>query len=737
MIKEEFYRKQLEAYFPGEDSVILEKLLDHAAYLYRSLYRYSGESYFLWALRLTCDKILKLNPDRATIMASILISAYYSPHSDMNKIEQLFGQEVRSLVESLGRINAIKSRYSSSDTKVISNMFLTLAKDIRVIIIRLADRIENMETLQFKSPEKQKANAREILDVYAPIASRLGLYEFKLVLQDLAFKYVFPEEHGALKREMEEYLSKTQKNIEEIHRELEDLMKQNGFDVKVSGRVKNLFSIYKKLKKKTATLDEIYDIFALRIVLNSDENVIEDSNEDLEKLYKILSVLHSKYENMPERFKDYIANAKSNGYRSLHTTLIGLNSDDFDKPTEVQIRTAAMHRFAEHGYAAHWLYKESRHLPQDDNLLKMLSDLRNNLDTTDSSTAVLKMNLYPDRVFVLTPDNLVKELPLGATPIDFAFAIHSEVGHRCHLAKINGSAVPLDYQLKNGDIVEIITSNQINTRLSWLEFVTTKQARNRIKNYFRTLDKDSLLDQGKDEFNMLLGKLGMEKLDENLTFLKVYRGKNQSLRERQGILEELGAGTVTASVVFRNAFGKSPESVMIPRLMSKRQTRKNNILPKRDMRIVDMPSSRLLIGGEKNMPYRLSSCCKPKLSDKIIGYITKTKGVSIHRVGCTFVAKASAERLLEAHLEGSLEANNTSGYYVSLLLEIEEKSGYVREIVEYFNREKVNILSFDLIRREGEKLVRKVVIDIFDEKQLSEIISNLHTIKGVGAVSRM
>jgi GTP pyrophosphokinase len=737
MSQEELYRKQLEPYFQGEEAVVLEKLLDHATYLYRSLYRYSGESYLLRSLRLTCDKILKLNPDRATIMASVLISACYSPRCDLGKIEELFGLEVRDLVENLGKINSIKSRYSSSDSKVISNMFLTLAKDIRVIIIRLADRIENMETLEHKAVEKQKANAREILDVYVPIASRLGLYEYKLVLQDLAFKYVFPEEYKALKSEMEEYLGQTQKNIEDIKHELESLMFRNGFDVKISGRVKNLFSIYKKLKKKTATLDDIYDVFALRIVLNSDGNSHTDKPENIEILYKILSVLHSRYENMPERFKNYISNPKPNGYQSLHTTLIGLNSKNFTKPTEVQIRTAAMDRFSEHGYAAHWLYKQSHSLPQDDKFLKIWSDLRKNAGTIDSGTAVLKMNLYPDRVFALTPDNLVRELPLGATPIDFAFNVHSEIGHHCHLAKVNGQVVPLDYKLKNGDVVEIFTSQKVNTKLNWLEFAFTKQARNRIKSYFRALDKGSLFEQGEEELNLLLVKLGLEKLDENLSFLKNYKNKNIGQRKREEILEELGAGTITPSIVFRNCTGKSPDSYLLDRTVVGARFPKKGLLPKQ-VRSPEGVASRLLIGGEENMPYRISSCCKPKLTDKMIAYITKVKGVSVHKVGCAFVAKASSERLLQVSMEKNVESKTAkNGYYVSLLLEMKEKQGYLKNIVEYFTKQNMLISSFDLIGKKFDLQQRKLVLDVVNEDHLTGMIEQLKSIDGVEDVSRM
>lgn len=737
MIQDEQYIKQLQPYFPGEQSVVLERLLEHATYLYKSLYRYSGEPYLTRALRLTCDKILKLNPDTDTIMASVLVSACYSPRCDLDKIEALFGDEVRRLVGALGKINAIKSRYSSSDSRVISNMFLTLAQDIRVILIRLADRIENMETLQYKSVEKQKANAREILDVYVPIASRLGLYEYKLVLEDMAFKYVFPEEYTALKKELDDYLGETRKTIEDAQLELSNLMFRNGFSVKVSGRVKNLFSIYKKLKKKIRTLNQIYDVYAMRVVLDSDENVEKDSQQDIEKLYKILSVLHARYEMLPDRFKDYVSSPKANGYQSLHSAVIGLHSEDARKPTEVQIRTAAMHKFAEHGYAAHWLYKESKNLPHDDRLALALKDLRQGWKAVDRSTAELKMNLYPDRVFVLTPDNLVRELPQGSTPVDFAFSVHSEIGFHCHLAKVNGSVVSLDYELKNGDIVEIMTTPKVNTKLSWLEFVKTKQARSKIKNYFKNFNKEDLLGQGKEELNAVLERLGMDLLDDHLTFLKKYKGHSISMNERETVLEEIGAGVLTANVVFRHTTGKSADFLLDPERKFRSKSRRPKILPRVAVRTA-VSSSRLMIGGEKNMPYRLSSCCKPKLTDAIVGYITKNKGVSIHKVNCAFVAKAAPERLLEARLGNADEKSQSMKYKVSLLLEIDEQSGNsLKQIIDYFNKQGITILGYSLFRKEAAKLVRRVIIDIVDEQQLDKIVSNLEIVDGVSKVYRM
>jgi GTP pyrophosphokinase len=736
MTKEELYRKKLEPYFQGEDRVVLDDLLEHAAYLYKSLYRYSGESYFLRALRLTCDKILKLKPDRATIMASVLISACYSPRCDLDKIEHLFGNEVRKLVESLGKINAIKSRYTASDTKILSKMFLALADDFRVIIIRLADRIENMETLQFKSVEKQKANAREILDVYVPIASKLGLYEFKLTLEDLAFKYVFPEDYKTLKKELDEYLSFSKKNIDEIKKELKSFLFKNGFKVDVSGRIKNLFSIYKKMKKKTATLADIYDIYAMRIVLKSDPD-LQDTQENIEKLYKILSLLHSKYQSLPERFKDYVASPKSNGYKSVHTALIGLNTHELNRPTEIQIRTAAMHQFSENGYAAHWLYKESHHQMQDDSLLKVLQDLRRNLTGVDSGTAVLKMNLYKDRVFALTPDNLVKELPTGSTPIDFAFAIHSEIGHHCSLAKVNGMVVPLDYQLKSGDIVEINTTSKVNTKLSWLESVQTKQARNRIKNYFRTLDKDSLLDQGRDELNQLLEKLEFPQLDENLTFLKTYKNKSLTLKEREEVLEELGSGAITAGTVFRNAYGKSADVLLNEKIQE--PVRKKGILPKQNKSIKGSLDKILLIGGEKNVPYRLATCCKPRLTDDIIAYVTKNKGISIHRIKCSFITVARPDRLLVAGLAdnevGNKDLNNK--YQVSLSLEMLQNSESLLNVVKFCEQYKITILGFTNIQKKDNSINRQIIVDILDGNDLQNILAGLEGLEGVLKVSKI
>lgn len=723
---EELYKKKLRPYFPAEQGQVLDKVLEHAYFLYDSLYRYSGESYYLRALRLTTEKILKLNPDQATIIASILISACYSPRCDLDKIEKLFGEEVRGLVESLGKINSIKSRYSASDTKVISKMFMTLAYDFRVILIRLADRIENMETLEFKSIEKQKANAREILDVYVPIASRLGLYEMCLTLEDLAFKYVYPQEYQDLKHDLDEYMSKTERSMERVQEEIELLLKQNGFKARVSCRIKNIYSIYKKLKRKTATLSDVYDIYAMRIILPSKGGEVDDS-KDIEKLYAVLSLLNSTYQTLNDRFKDYVSHPKKNGYQSLHTAVIGLDAVDAEKPTEIQIRTELMHRFAENGFAAHWAYKESSEMQNEEKLLKALEDLRNNLVGSDIRTIPLKMNLYEDVVFALTPDNLVVDLPVGATPVDFAYAIHTEVGHACYLAKVNGAVAPLDHHLKSGDIVEIVRSSKPAPKLSWLGFVKTKLARNRIKNYFRSLNHQTLLDQGRLALDEILERASLEVLDDQFSFLKTYKGRNTSLRDREIILESIGAGRFTAMTAFKNAYGKSLELV----LAGTRLPRRRSPLPTRNAKKLSAVSTKLVIGGEKNMPYRLSSCCKPKLTEKLVAYITKAKGVSVHKVGCRFLKNAEPSRLLEAKLESADGKSSLNKYHVSMLLEMKDQKNCLKDVVGYLEEKEVTVLDFGLIKREGDLITRKMVVDIYDEKHLQELMKNLGMISGV------
>ncbi len=737
MSREQIYIAKLKPYFQDDELVLLDKVIDYARYLYESLYRHSGESYMQRALRLTAEKIVRLQPDQQTIVASILSSAYYSPRYDKHRVRDLFGDEVATMVESLGKINSIKARYSDTDHAIIRRMLLAIAYDIRVILIRLMDRIDSLETLEFMDEEKQKHSAREILEVYVPIASQLGLYEISLQLEDLAFRHVFAQDYENLKKDLEEYLSKTKSSMEEVKKDLEEMLKKEGFDVRVNGRIKNMYSIYKKLKKKTRPLDQIYDIYAMRIILNSKKGEI-DSRDDIQKLYAILSFLHSKYEYLSDRFKDYVANPKVNGYQSLHTAVIGLNSKDPTKPTEIQIRTEKMHQLSEFGKAAHWMYKGHDAREAEGSYVDILKDLRNNVATEDSRTASLKMDLYPDRVFVMTPDNLIKDLPKGATPVDFAYSLSSITGHTCYLAKINGTTRPLNYVLQNGDVVEILTDSKLSPKLSWLSFVVTKHAKNRIKNYFRELDEEDLVDQGKAELNELLKEVNFPLLDADNSFLGTYKRRRTVPKERARLLEEIGSGDITAREIFRDAYGESFEDVKRELIARRKKDELKDILPTRSNVHNDDSSNNLLIGGERHIPYKLATCCKPKITDDVVAFTTKGATVSVHRVSCKMVKKADPARLLEVRInDGTDGENEITKYEIGLVLEVKERPGFVRDLVNLMNEQKIVIQDFAHIRRELDSVFKRLVIQIYDNAELERTLDQLGMLAGVLKIARV
>ncbi len=736
MLKEQQYIRQLEVFFPGDSRNTLEAALEHARYLYDSLYRYNGETYFLRSVRLTAEKLIKYSPDQTAILASILISAVYSPRCDLTKIEQLFGSEVRAIVESLGKINSIKSRYSTSDTTVIRQMFLTLAYDIRTIIIRLLERIDNLETLDFKSPEKQKANAKEILDVYVPIASRLGFYEIITKLEDIAFKYVYPREYAILEQDLKQYLSKSKRSMDDVKQQLTKLCLELGYEVEVSGRIKHLFSIFKKLKKKNRQLDEIYDIYAMRLVLKTGEGPINNA-ADIEKIYALLAELNKRYESLPDRYKDYVAKPKSNGYQSLHLAIVGLHSDDRAKPTEVQIRTDKMHRQAEYGMAAHWVYKENT---QDDEVeIQLLNEKKKSVVFHDSADKMRSlMRNWEDKIFVMTPDSLVKELPSGSTSIDLAYALDAALGHSCVGVKINGVAKPLDYELRNGDVVEIVTGNVPNPKLSWLGFVVTQNARNRIKSFYSTKENEDLYAQGLTDMNKLLEQVRFPLLTDNLDFLANYNGRALSYEQRHELLEDIGAGVISPSEVFEGVYGKAPELV----IYGERQKEENRF------RILQAGLSRkkglqgqsasLLIGGEADIPYKISSCCKPELRDQLIAYMTRSKGISLHKATCKFLKSVQKSRLLEVKLiNNQAVSENRERLQAVLLLELTDRSNFLRELIELFDRNKITVLEYSLIKKLNDIMHRRMVIDVTNENELKDAIEQMRELEGVLKVARL
>jgi len=452
--------------------------------------RLSGEGVIVHLLE-TAKILSTLKVDEDTLCAALLHEIPQYTKYTVQDIEKKFGRNIALLVSAFEKIGAVKAVRAKDELELdtLRKMFLVMAKDLRVVLIKLADRLHNLQTLTYLSPAKQKKIARETMDIFVPIASRLGVYSLRSTLEDLCFKYINEREYKNIQDQLKTLGKKRKHTIDEMTKIVEEFLKQQGLEGTVSGRFKNTFSIYKKLKTKGKTsIDDIQDIFALRIILKS--KIGEHGTEDISDLYKLIGHIHNKWKPLPGRFKDYVGFPKPNGYKSLHTTIIGLAPHSYKEPVEIQIRSENMHEEAEYGIASHWLYKESKGssaTAKQHAQIEWLKSLENLSNSSDDDEVMhnLKFDLFQDRIFVLTPKGEVKDLPKGATPIDFAYSVHSDLGDKCVMVKISGCIVPLNYQLRNGEVIEIITRQDSSPKLEWLSFVKTQNARYKIKNHFK------------------------------------------------------------------------------------------------------------------------------------------------------------------------------------------------------------------------------------------------------------
>ncbi|MGI6550252.1 MAG: RelA/SpoT family protein [Syntrophomonadales bacterium] len=618
----------------SNDTSIIEQAYNFAARAHAGQYRISGEEYINHPLE-TAYILAELGLDITTVVAALLHDVVEDTGVTLSDIEKTFGEETALLVDGVTKLSRIEFKSKEdAQAEYLRKMFFAMAKDIRVILIKLADRLHNMRTLNYQNPQKQREIAQETLDIYAPLAHRLGIFRFKWELEDLSLKFLVPEVYYELvsrlkvkRKEREQYV---QSLIDQIRAGLDRL----GIEADIAGRPKNLYSIYNKMLKQGKDLDEIYDKIAIRVIVNS-----------IRECYGILGVIHTQWKPLPGRFKDYIATPKPNMYQSLHTTLIGLGGEPF----EVQIRTWEMHQTAEYGIAAHWRYKEGSHSDRD--FEEKLSWLRRTLewqqDVKDTKEFMesLKIDLFSATVFVFTPKGDVVELPAESCPVDFAYRVHTEVGHRCIGAKVNGRIVPLEYKLNNGDIVEILTSKQSNgPSRDWLNFVKTSQAKSRIKAWFRREQRQENIIKGRDSLELELKRNNLDFRE----FLKEERlleiGRKFSLNRVEDLYAAIGDGAITTNQVigkltetyFRQK--KLDDLLIIPTTKSSVQQTK------------DKPSNAVRVKGVEDVVARLSHCCNPLPGDEVIGYITRGKGVSVHRVDCPNIkahARTEADRIVE------------------------------------------------------------------------------------------
>lgn len=741
--KEEIFQKILDRvkqYHPNTDTSMIEKAYHFADKAHKGQKRKSGEDYIIHPL-CTALILADLELDKETIVAGLLHDVVEDTDVTLEDVEREFSPEVALLVDGVTKLTQLNYDVDKVDRQAenLRKMFLAMAKDIRVLLIKLADRLHNMRTLQYMTPQKQKEKSRETMEIYAPLAQRLGISKVKIELDDLALKYLEPEAYNDLvekiaqrKKEREDYVGSLVKAVKQA-------VEEAGIKATVEGREKHIFSIYKKMVNQHKTLDQIYDLFAVRIIV-----------DDIKDCYAALGVMHEKYTPIPGRFKDYIAMPKPNLYQSLHTTLIGPKGTPF----EVQIRTYEMHRISEYGIAAHWKYKESGEGSTINKEEAKLSWLRQILewqqDTSDNKEfmSVLKsdLNLFEDTVFCFTPSGDVKNLPKGSTAIDFAYAIHSAVGNKMVGAKVNGKLVPIDYEIKTGDRIEIIISqNSKGPSPDWLKLVKSSQAKTKINQWFRSQEKESNISKGKE-------LLASNARSKNIDFSSINKPKYQALVLRRygmhdwnNVLATIGHGGLKEGLVVNRMFeGWKKDHILektdadILQEVEAQNTDENGAEKPRPRR--KHSSSGVIINGADDLPVHFSHCCNPVPGDEIVGFITRGRGITIHRTDCINVMNVSEEeksRLVEAVWEEDVLLDKTGeAFETTIRIYADNRKGLLVDISKILTEKDIDIKSINTRISKAGIATITLSFEIKDKDELRDIFKRIRAIDGVTDVKR-
>ena len=696
--------------------------------LHKGQYRKSGEPYIAHPVAVA-SLLRDLGGDDVTIAAGFLHDIVEDTEVTPEEIEERFGADVRQLVEGVTKLS--KFNFSSTTERQAENfrrMFLAMAKDIRVIIVKLADRLHNMRTLEHLKPEKQQRISRETREIFAPLANRLGIGRFKWELEDLSFKYLETEDYNQIKALLSERRDDREARINKMTEVLRSrLNKLNIKVLELKGRPKHLYGIYQKMQRQNKEFDEIYDIAAVRIIVEKNE-----------ECYRALAVVHDAFKPIPGRFKDYIGLPKPNRYQSLHTTVVGLNG----RPLEVQIRTMEMHHIAEYGIAAHWKYKETgssdTQINSDDEKftwLRQLLDWQNDLKDAQEYIDSLKDNLFEDDVYVFTPKGDVVVLAQGATPVDFAYRIHSEIGNHMKGVRVNGRWSALDLPLTNGDIVEIITQNNSHPSLDWLNFVVSPTARNRIRQWFKRSHRDENLARGRGLLEKEMGKTGMDALLKSEPMqITAQKCNYQSVDD---LMAALGYGEITQNQVVnrlrevikeQQPVEKITEEEVIANLTSEVNTE------------VPAPAkgSKSPIAGVEGLLYHLAGCCKPLPGEAIIGVVTRSsRGISIHRQGCNNVEKIPGERLVPVNWNPIDEYGRPLTYPVDLQIEAIDRVGVLKDILSRFSDQNINVRNAGVKTTRNKPALISLSIDIRDRQQFEYTINRVKNMSDILNIRRV
>lgn len=711
-------------YNPDSDLAMIEKAYNISTKAHEGQERVSGDPYIVHPVEVGCI-LAELEMDDSSIAAGILHDTIEDTTFTYEQIKKEFNAEIAELVEGVTKLTKIP--YTSKQEIQAENfrkMFLAMAKDIRVIIIKLGDRLHNMRTLKFMAKDKQLQKARETMEIYAPLAHRLGIHKIKWELEDLSFRYLDEKSYYDLvekiakkRKEREEYISNVIENVRKKTQEVE-------IEATIEGRAKHLYSIYKKMTVQNRTLEQIYDLFAIRLIVDS-----------VKDCYALLGLMHEMFKPMPGRFKDYISMPKPNMYQSLHSTVIGPEGIPF----EVQIRTWEMHRVAEVGIAAHWQYKEGgygeKSYSEKLSWLRQMIEWQKDARDPDEFMENLKIDLFTDEVFVFTPKGDVKNLRAGSNPIDFAYSIHSAIGNRMIGAKINGRIVTLDYELKNGDIIEIITSGASNgPSRDWLKIAKTSQARSKINQWFKKEKREENVEQGKLAFEKELKKSGVNmnqaiKSEYIETLLKKY-----NFHSIEDIFAAIALGGITANKVvtrlkeeYRKSLPPEEQTHMLIDQVEKESKRKSKTLPE----------SGVVVKGIDNCLVRLSRCCNPVPGDEIVGYITRGRGVSVHRKDCSNMRNNIIDgdaRLIEVYWYKSVSTNVS--YLAEITLKARDRTGLIVEITNAIGESRIPLRAINARTAKDMSVQMQMTLEITNTDQLDRIIAKMSRIKDVYEISR-
>ncbi len=725
--------KTVYEYRPGTDVSMIEKAYRLAEDLHKDQKRKSGEPYIIHPI---CVAIIlaELELDKETIVAGILHDVVEDTHYTLEDVTREFNAEIALLVDGVTKLTQLN--YDADKVEIqaenLRKMFLAMAKDIRVIMIKLADRLHNMRTMNYQTPEKQKEKSRETMDIYAPLAQRLGISKIKIELDDLSLKYLEPEVYEDLAKKIALRKSDREAFVSNIIDLVSEKIADSGIDAQIDGRVKHFFSIYKKMKNQSKTLDQIYDLFAVRVLV-----------EDVKDCYAVLGILHEMYIPIPGRFKDYIAMPKPNMYQSLHTTLIGPNGTPF----EIQIRTYEMHRTAEYGIAAHWKYKDAQNgVKSSANEEEKLAWLRQILewqkDMSDSKEFLSGLkndfDLFSDSVYCFTPTGDVKNLPAGSTPVDFAYAIHSAVGNKMVGARVNGKLVTIDYILQNGDRVEIVTSqNSKGPSQDWLKLVKSTQAKNKINQWFKSELKDDRIQHGKD---LLIAYCKTKALVlSDLTkpeFIEVCMRK-YGYRDWDSILAAVGRGALKEGQIINRLAEelnkKQKKEMTDDKLMESLQE-----IHEKKMPVSVKAKTGIMVQGIDDVAVHFSKCCSPVPGDEIIGFVTRGRGVSIHRTDCVNIINAPEEdriRFIPAEWN-RLEDKREDLYFAEINIFANNRSGVLLDITKILTENKIDISSINSrISKQGTATMT-LGFEVHGAEQLRYLITKIRQVESVIDVVR-